>query len=135
MDESERQGRLRLAGALRRSADHYLSEQALRDALSRSYYSVFHLGCALLGKGYGDHNKFLEDLHTKVEDNGLSERVERLRDWRITADYKFDAVARDYDGDPERFRNAASEALRLGQEVYRELAERIDGECGNGTRN
>lgn len=126
MDQSEREGRLRLAAALRGSADHYLSEQALRDALSRSYYSVFHLGCTLLGKGYGNHDEFWKDLRDKVKSDGLSKRVESLREWRITADYRFDAVTRDYGGDPERFRNAASEALKLGQQVFNDLAERID---------
>jgi uncharacterized protein (UPF0332 family) len=128
VDQSEREGRLQFAAALRGSADQYLSEQALRDALSRSYYSIFHLGCALLGKGYSNHDEFLRDLRAKVDDNELSEKVGRLRAWRITADYKFDAVARDYDRDPERFRNAASEALKLGQQVYKDLAERIDKE-------
>jgi len=117
-----------MAQALRESADHYLSEQALRDALSRSYYSVFHLGCTLLGKGYGNHDEFLKDLGEKVKNDGLSEGVKRLREWRITADYKFDAIARDYGGDSERFRNAASEALKLGQGVYKDLADRIDKE-------
>ncbi|HET9180416.1 MAG TPA: hypothetical protein VFQ24_18820 [Terriglobia bacterium] len=127
-DHSGQDGRLQLAGALRRSADHYLSEQVLRDALSRSYYSVFHLGCALLGKGYGNHDEFLKDLRKRVNNDDLSQTVERLREWRITADYKFDAVTRDYSGDPERFRNAASEALRQGQDVYRELAEQFGKE-------
>ncbi len=117
MDQSEREGRLRLAAALRGSANDYLSEQALRDALSRSYYSVFHLGCTFLGKGYGNHDEFLKDWRHKVDNDDLSERVRSLREWRVTADYRFDAVTRDYGGDPERFRNAASEALKLGQQV------------------
>jgi len=133
VDDAERRARLTLAQALRESADQYLSEQALRDALSRSYYSVFHIGSTLLGKGYGSHDEFLKDLQAKVDDNDLSVRVKRLRDWRITADYKFDAVTRDYSGDPEKVREEASKALKLGQEVYKDLAERIDKEKEYGT--
>jgi uncharacterized protein (UPF0332 family) len=117
VDQPERKGRLRFAAALRGSADNYLSEQALRDALSRSYYSVFHLGCTLLGKGYGNQKEFLKDLREKVGDDELSKNVESLQEWRITADYMFDVVVRKYGGDPEGFRNAASEALKLGQQV------------------
>ncbi|GEM_PF-6757318 len=121
-----------MAQALRESADHS-SEQALRDALSRSYYSVFHLGCTLLGRGYGNHDQFLKDFRERVVDNDLSNKMMYLKEWRITADYKFDVVTRQYGGDPEKFREEASKALKLGQEVYKDLAERINMEKEYGT--
>lgn len=126
MDEQEREERLALAGALRHSADHYLSEQALRDALSRSYYSVFHLGCILLGKGYGSHDEFLTDLHGKLgASDDLWEKVKRLQELRIQADYRFDGLRRIYGGDPEKFQRAAFDGLAQGREVYSELLQRV----------
>jgi len=126
LDERERKERRVFAAALRESADRYLSEQALRDALSRSYYSVFHLCCILLGKGYGGQKGFLNDLkaHLGASDD-LAERVKRLQDLRIEADYLFDALKRKYGGDVDKFRKAAFEGLELGREVYSELLERI----------
>ena len=118
MDEPERQTRLALAEAIRESADHS-SEQALRDSLSRSYYSVFHVGCALLGKGFGDHKQFLQALKQRVGDE-LGAKVEYLQSLRIRADYEFDAVGRVY-RNVDEFRRKALEGLRLGQEVYMEL--------------
>lgn len=126
MDEREREERRVLATALRQSADHYLSEQALRDALSRSYYSVFHLGCILLGKGYGSHKQFLRDLHGKLgASDDLWEKVKRLQQLRIQADYRFDALRRFYGGDPENLQRAAFDGLALGREVYSDLLDRI----------
>ena len=126
LDEREREERRVFAAALRESADRYLSEQALRDALSRSYYSVFHLGCILLGKGYGNQKEFLKDLKAHLgAGDGLGKRVEDLQKLRTLADYRFDALKREYSGDVEKFREAAFDGLRLGREVYSELLERV----------
>jgi uncharacterized protein (UPF0332 family) len=126
VDQAEQKQRLRLADGFRRSADGYSSERALRDALSRSYYSVFHLGCALLGRGYGNHAQFLKDLRERLGSNDqLCDKVERLEELRIQADYRFDAVKRLYDGDSQRFREEAFRGLALGLETYNELLERI----------
>jgi uncharacterized protein (UPF0332 family) len=126
LDERERKERRVFAEALRESADRYLSEQALRDALSRSYYSVFHLCCILLGKGYGGQKEFLIDLkrHLGTSDD-LGKKVQRLQELRIQADYRYELLRRDYSGDVEKFREGAFEGLELGREVYSELLERI----------
>ena len=126
MDERERKERRAFATALRESADHYLSEQALRDAISRSYYSVFHLGCILLGRGHGSHDDFLRDLKTRLDaSDDLWMKVKQLQELRIQADYRFDALRRIYGGDVEKFQEAAFEGLTLGREVYGELLRRI----------
>jgi uncharacterized protein (UPF0332 family) len=127
VDESEQKERLRLADGFRRSADDYSSERALRDALSRSYYSVFHLGCVLLRKGYGNHDLFLKDLRLALGlGDELWRKVQRLQELRIQADYRFDAVKRIYEGDPQRFREEAFRGLALGLETYNELLKRIE---------
>ena len=129
MDASERTERLRLADGFRRSADDNLSESGLRAALSRSYYSVFHLGCILLGKGYGNHDQFLKDLRSALgSGDGLWQKVERLQELRIQADYRFDAARRIYDDDLKRFREEAFKGLELGLETYNELMQRIGQE-------
>ncbi len=126
LDEREREERRVFAAALRESADRYLSEQTLRDALSRSYYSVFHLGCILLGKGYGSHDEFLRDLQGQLgASDDLWEKVKRLQELRSEADYRFDASRRIYGGDPEKFQRAAFDGLALGREAYWELLQRI----------
>jgi uncharacterized protein (UPF0332 family) len=137
LDKGEREERQALAAALRQSADGYLSEQALRDALSRSYYSVFHLGCILLGKGYGSHDEFLRDLQSQLgASDDLWEKVKRLQELRIQADYRFDALRRIHGGDPERFQRAAFDGLALGRDVFKQLLERItrgyEHASGNG---
>ncbi len=133
MDAAEREARLTLAQQLRESADHS-SEQALRDSLSRSYYSIFHVGCALLGKGFGDHKQFLRDLKSKVGD-ALGRKVEELQNLRIQADYEFDAVRNRYGGEFAEFRRKARDVLKLGEEAYLELRSLLDEESrheGNG---
>lgn len=136
MDKREQEERRAFAAALRQSADHYLSEQALRNALSRSYYSVFHLGCILLGKGYGSHEEFLRDLQGKLgPSDDLWEQVKRLQELRIQADYRFDGLRRIYGGDPEKFQQAAFEGLALGRQVYNELRQRIEQGHKDGGSN
>lgn len=134
MDDPERRARLALAQAIRESADHS-SEQALRNALSRSYYSVFHVGCSILGKGFGDHKQFLRELKQFLKElrgsvgDELGSKVEKLQDLRIQADYRFDAVGRVYES-LEEFRRQAADGLRLGQEVYRELWHMLEEVAG-----
>ena len=123
MDQQEKDERRALAEALRESAD---GEQALRDALSRSYYSIFHLGCILLGRGYGNQEEFLRDLKAQLgAKDDLGEKVKRLQELRIQADYRFDAVRRIYGGDPEKFRKEAFDGLKLGRDAYEDLLQRI----------
>ena len=133
MDKAEHEERQALARALRQSADGYLSEQSLRDALSRSYYSVFHLGCILLGRGYGSHEDFLKDLQGRLgAGDDLLEKVRQIQNLRLHADYRFDAIRRIYGGDLEKFRQAAFDGLELGRRVYDELQERIKQEHLHG---
>jgi len=133
LEEQEHKEREALAQALRQSADRYLSEQALRDALSRSYYSVFHLGCILLGRGYGNHEQFLKDLQGQLgTTDDLWRKMKRLQDLRIEADYRFDALKQIYGGNPTKFRDEAFDGLALGREVYGELAKLIRKRYNDG---
>ena len=69
--------RLALAKAPRELADGS-SEAALRSALSRSYYSIYHAANALLGKV--DHHDIAEKL-AKI-DPELQAKVEKLKQLR-----------------------------------------------------
>lgn len=128
MDDSERNSRVALARSLRESADNS-SEQALRDALSRSYYAVFHVGCVIIGKGFGNHSEFLAELRTVLsgdeEGRSLIAKVEEIQRLRIQADYLFDVVERFYEGNLDKFREAAASGLELGHEVFGVLLNRI----------
>jgi hypothetical protein len=70
--------RLSLAKALRELVDGS-SEAALRSALSRSYYSIYRVANALLGKV--DHHDIAERL-AKI-DPELQAKVEKLKQLRI----------------------------------------------------
>lgn len=128
MTDSERNSRLALARALRESADHS-SEQEIRDALSRSYYAVFHVGCVLVGRGLGNHREFLQELRALLSDDAegssLMAKIEEIQRLRIQADYQFDAVERYYEGSLGKFQEAAANALGLGREVCQHLLNRI----------
>ena len=101
----------------------------MRDALSRSYYAVFHAGCVLIGKGFGNHSGFLTELRGVLGDDAdgqsVIDKVEEIRNLRIQADYISDAVERFYGGKLDKFRDAAVNGLKLGQEVYGVLVNRI----------
>jgi uncharacterized protein (UPF0332 family) len=132
--DSEQKSRLALARALRASADQSTTEQSLRDALSRSYYSVFHAGCVLIGRGFGNHRDFLAGLRNALRDEAdgrdLCDNIERIQKLRIQADYQSDAVERFYEGSPDKFRAAAVSGLTVGREAYRSLLNRIQAKRG-----
>jgi uncharacterized protein (UPF0332 family) len=117
--------RLVLAKALRELADGS-SEAALRSALSRSYYSIFHAANVLLGKV--DHEDIAEKLG--AIDPELEARVKRLRQLRSQADYDPRFVEREFKGSLEKFQLDARDRINEGLTVF----NRILGEIERGTR-
>jgi uncharacterized protein (UPF0332 family) len=113
--------RLELARALRELADGS-SEAALRSALSRSYYSVFHAANVLLGKvSHGDIAKRLGRIEV-----GLEARVEKLQQLRSLADYDPKLVDRDYNGDLEQFRLDVRRQVEEGRSVFNRILREIE---------
>jgi len=116
---NERQkSRLALAEGLRERADHS-SESELRDALSRSYYSLFHVGVVLLGLERIRHANLPKELERL--DPGLARTVRELSKLRESADYEPDMLKRDFGGDLELFRMKTSEAIERGRIAYQQL--------------
>jgi hypothetical protein len=113
--------RLSLAKALRESADGS-SEAALRSALSRSYYSVFHAAYVLFGKV--SH----KDIATKLGslDPRLKEQVERLQQLRMLADYDPKFLEREFKGNFERFQVDARHQVDEGLTVFNRILGEID---------
>ena len=114
--------RLVLAGGLRELADRS-SQSELRDALSRSYYSLFHAGLVLLGREWIRHENLPKELERI--DAGLAQTVRELSKLRESADYDPEMVTRDYGGDIERFRESVQDALRRGLDAYRQIVALI----------
>jgi uncharacterized protein (UPF0332 family) len=112
--------RLVLAKALRELADGS-SEAALRGALSRSYYSIFHAANVLLGKV--DHEDIAEKLAEVDEELGA--RVKKLRQLRSQADYDPKFVEREFKGDLEKFQLDARERINEGLTVFNRLLGEI----------
>jgi len=114
--------RLALAEGLRRLADHS-SESELRESLSRSYYSLFHVSLVLVDQPRIRH----EDLPKKLEaiDPELAGTVRELSKLRERADYEPDLVARETQGDLELFRSKTADAMERGRKCYRRLLEEI----------
>jgi len=82
-----------------------------------------------LGRGYGNHDQFLRDLRVALGSNHeLWQKVDRLQKLRIQADYQFDAVKRNYEGDPKRFQEEAFKGLALGLEAYKDMLQRVSRE-------
>jgi uncharacterized protein (UPF0332 family) len=117
MNEQQK-SRLALAEGLRQRADHS-SESELRDALSRSYYSLFHVGVVLLGRERIRHENLPKELESI--DPALARTVRELSKLRVSADYEPDMLKRDFGGDLELFRLKASEALERGRIAYQQL--------------
>ena len=117
MDDS----RLALAKALRELADGS-SEAALRNALSRSYYSIFHAANVLLGKV--THEDIAERLGEV--DLDLGTRVKKLRQLRSQADYDPTFVEREFKGDLEKFQLDARERINEGLTVFNRILGEID---------
>ncbi len=124
MANSEREARLELARKLRESADHS-SEQELRNALSRSYYSLYHAARVLVGKEQGGLSH--DTLINRVADTdaGLAETLRELHRLRENADYNPNMMRHDYTGDLERFRLAVGEALDRGRRAYYRILSEI----------
>jgi uncharacterized protein (UPF0332 family) len=113
--------RLALAKALRELADGS-GEAALRSALSRSYYSIFHAANALLGKvSHGDLAKRLGEI-----DSELELRVEKLQQLRSQADYDPRFVEREFKGDLEWFRLDVRRQVEDGLAVFNRIVSEIE---------
>lgn len=113
--------RLALAKALRELADGS-SEVALRSALSRSYYSIFHAANVLLGKV--DHDDIAERLG--AVDPELEERVRKLQQLRSQADYDPRLVEREFKGNLERFQIDARQQVDEGLTVFNRILGEIE---------
>jgi uncharacterized protein (UPF0332 family) len=115
--------RLVLARGLRESADGS-SEVALRAALSRSYYSIFHSARVLDRKIR--HRNIASELE-KVE-KGLGEKAGALYELRQGADYNPGFIDERYGGSVEAFKEDArrqvNEGLRVFERIVREIEER-----------
>jgi uncharacterized protein (UPF0332 family) len=115
--------RLALAKGLRELADGS-SEAALRSALSRSYYSIFH-AAAVLDRRVRHHN-----IAAKLEkvEKGLGEKVGALYELRQDADYDPGFIEKRYGGSIETFKEDArrhvDEGLRVFERIVREIEER-----------
>jgi uncharacterized protein (UPF0332 family) len=117
--------RLELAKALRELADGS-SEAALRNALSRSYYSIFHAAYVLLGKV--DHDDIAKQLGRLFP--GMEERVEKLHKLRSLADYDPKFVEREYKGNIENFQLDARERIAEGLTVFNRIVGEIERTTG-----
>jgi uncharacterized protein (UPF0332 family) len=115
--------RLALAKALRELADGS-SEAALRSALSRSYYSIYHAAKVLDRKI--DHHNIASELE-KVE-KGLGEKAGALYELRQGADYNPGFIDLEYGGSVEVFKEEArrqvNEGLKVFDRIVREIEER-----------
>jgi uncharacterized protein (UPF0332 family) len=113
--------RLVLAKALRELADGS-SEAALRGALSRSYYSIFHAANVLLGKL--THEEIAEKLGEI--DPELGAMVKDLRRLRSLADYTPSFVDLEYGGNVELFKEDARHQVNEGLKVFNRVVREID---------
>jgi uncharacterized protein (UPF0332 family) len=118
--------RLALAKSLRELADGS-SEAALRSALSRSYYSIFHAANVLLGKV--THENVAEKLGEI--DPELGARVKNLRQLRSLADYDPSFVEREFKGDLEKFQRDARDRVNEGLTVFNRIMGEIERNSGD----
>lgn len=118
----QQKARLALAEGLRERADHS-SESELRDALSRSYYSLFHASLVLLERDRIRHENLPKELASI--DPQLAETVAELSKLRESADYDPDLLAREFGGKLELFREKTADALERGRTAYRTLLDEI----------
>jgi hypothetical protein len=110
-----------LAKGLRELADGS-GEAALRDALSRSYYSIFHAANVLFGKVTHD------DIARKVAtlDSELEGRVRKLQQLRSLADYDPGFVEREFKGNLEQFRLDVRRQVDEGLSVFNRIVSEIE---------
>jgi hypothetical protein len=119
--------RLTLAKGLRELADRS-SEIELRNALSRSYYSIYHAAKVLWPKV--DHHNIAEELGKLDRQAGLD--LEILQRLRSLADYDPQFVEREFGGDLGRFRNEVRTRLEDGAVVFQRIVLEISS--GRGQR-
>ena len=113
--------RLELAQALRQLADGS-TEAALRNALSRSYYSIFHAANVLFGKvSHGDIAKRLGSVDPELE-----AQVEKLQQLRSQADYDPNFVEREFKGNLEQFRLDVRRQVDEGLSVFNRILREIE---------
>ena len=110
-----------LARALRELADGS-SEAALRNALSRSYYSIFHAASVLFGKV--THEDIAKKLGTI--DSDLEARVKKLQQLRSLADYDPSFVEREFKGNLEQFRLDVRRQVDEGLSVFNRVLSEIE---------
>ena len=122
--------RLALARRLRETADR--SEQELRDALSRSYYSIYHVARAWVGPATGKLGHGRLRARVQGKDAQLAQTMRELYRFRERADYDPEMVVREYDGDLERFRLAVNRELERARAVYDLICEKIARESAGG---
>jgi len=123
--EASSSSRLALAKALRELADGS-SEAALRSALSRSYYSIFHAANVLLGKvSHGDIAKRLGSV-----DSELESRVDKLQQLRSQADYDPKLVEREFKGNLDQFRLDVRRQVEEGLLVFNRILREIERNSG-----
>ena len=120
-----------MAQALRESADSS-SEQELRNALSRSYYSIYHAARVWVGKEQGGLSHGDLEHAVRLKDPQLAEDFKELYRLRENADYSAQMLSRNYEGDIERFRLAVIEALNKARIVYRRILDEIYGQGAKG---
>ena len=116
-----------LAKALRELADGS-SEAALRNALSRSYYSIFHAANVLFGKV--THEDIAEKLGEI--DPELGARVKDLRRLRSLADYTPGFIDSEYSGSLELFKDDARHQVNEGLKVFNRIMREIDERSESG---
>lgn len=119
--------RLALAKALRELADGS-SEAALRSALSRSYYSIYHAAKVLDRKI--DHHNIDSELE-KVEE-GLGKRAGALKELRQGADYNPGFIHLEYGGNLELFKQRARDSVNEGLKVFDRIVREIEDRSGSG---
>jgi uncharacterized protein (UPF0332 family) len=119
--------RLALAKALRELADGS-SEATLRNALSRSYYSIFHAANVLLGKL--THEEISEKLGEIDPELGAS--VKDLKRLRSLADYTPGLVDLEYGGNVELFKEDARHQVNEGLKVFNRIVREIDERSRTG---
>ena len=119
----QQKARLALAGRLRELADNS-SESELRNALSRSYYSLFHASLVLLGRDWIRHENLPNQLDQIYP--ALGRTVEELSKLRERADYEPDFVTREFSGDLDLFRAKTADWLEQGRTAYERLLEEIE---------
>jgi hypothetical protein len=113
--------RLALAKGLREQADGS-SEAALRSALSRSYYSIFHAANVLFGKvSHSDIAKRLGGV-----DSELEARIDKLQQLRSQADYDPKFVEREFKGNLEQFRLDVRRQVEEGLLVFNRILHEIE---------